>query len=99
MVFYRRLGNEYMSLPNTPIQEFKRLRGATASSEYEKEELRSQLQALADKNRAEKHRMDQLLEGVIHSQKGELERRKEEFGNLQANEPCTVLLVVLDKLP
>lgn len=28
--------------------------------------------------------MDELLEGVIHSQRGELEKRKEEFVNLQA---------------
>lgn len=28
--------------------------------------------------------MDELLDGVIHSQKGELERRKAEFVDLQA---------------
>lgn len=60
------------------------MRGATASGESEKEELRNQLKALAEKNRAEKRRMDELLEGVIHSQKGELERQKAEFVDLQA---------------
>lgn len=29
--------------------------------------------------------MDELLEGVIHSQKGELEMRKAEFGDLQVD--------------
>ena len=65
------------------MQEFERLRGATASGESEKDELRQQLQALAEKNRCEKDRMDELLEGVIHSQKGELEMRKAEFVDLQ----------------
>ncbi|CAM9785874.1 unnamed protein product, partial [Hapterophycus canaliculatus] len=59
--------------------EFERLRGATATGESEKKALRDQLKALAEKNRSEKHRMDELLEGVIHSQRGELEKRKEEF--------------------
>lgn len=59
------------------------MRSATASGRSEKEELRRQLRGLADKNRAEKRRMDELLQHVIHSQKGELERRKAEFGDLQ----------------
>lgn len=65
------------------IQEFERLRGATATGESEKKALREQLKALAEKNRSEKHRMDELLEGVIHSQRGELEKRKAEFVDLQ----------------
>lgn len=64
-------------------QEFERLRGATATGESEKRALQEQLKALAEKNRSEKHRMDELLEGVIHSQKGELEKRKAEFVDLQ----------------
>ncbi|CAM9689623.1 unnamed protein product, partial [Scytosiphon promiscuus] len=66
--------------------EFERLRGATATGESEKKALRDQLKALAEKNRSEKNRMDELLEGVIHSQKGELEKRKEEFVDLQASD-------------
>lgn len=65
-------------------QEFERLRGATATGESEKKALRDQLKALAEKNRCEKERMDELLEGVIHSQRGELEKRKAEFVDLQA---------------
>lgn len=68
------------------LQEFERLRNATASSESEKEELRQQLQALAGKNRDEKNRMEQLLEGVIHGQQGELEKQKMEFDDLQARQ-------------
>lgn len=63
------------------------MRGAATSGESEKEELRHQLNALAEKNRSEKRRMDELLEGVIHGQKGELERRKAEFVDLQASKP------------
>ena len=47
--------------------------------------MRQQLQSLAEKNRSEKDRMDELLEGVIHSQKGELEMRKAEFVDLQVD--------------
>lgn len=65
-------------------QAFERLRGATTSRESEKEKLRQELKVLAEKNRTEKRRMDELLDGVIHSQKGELEKRKAEFVDLQA---------------
>ena len=54
------------------------------SGESEKAELREQLKALAEKNRSEKCRMDELLGAVIHSQEGELERHKAEFVDLQA---------------
>lgn len=66
-------------------KEFERLRGATTTGESEKKALREQLKALAEKNRSEKRRMDELLEGVIHSQKGELEKRKAEFVDLQVS--------------
>lgn len=32
--------------------------------------------------------MDELLEGVIHSQRGELEKRKAEFVDLQVRKAC-----------
>ncbi|CAN0272545.1 unnamed protein product [Pylaiella littoralis] len=63
--------------------EFERLRGATAIGESEKKAMSDQLKSLAEKNRSEKRRMDELLEGVIHSQKGELEKRKAEYIDLQ----------------
>ncbi|CAM9449629.1 unnamed protein product, partial [Ectocarpus sp. 13 AM-2016] len=65
--------------------EFERLRGATATGESEKKALRDQLKALAEKNRCEKERMDELLEGVIHSQRGELEKRKAEFDTMDSH--------------
>lgn len=64
-------------------KEFERLRGATAIGECEKKAMSDQLKALAEKNRTEKRRMDELLERVIHSQRGELEKRKEEYVDLQ----------------
>lgn len=75
----------------TKLKEFERLRGATAIGESEKKAMTDQLKALAEKNRSEKHRMDELLEGVIHSQKGELEKRKAEYVDLQAR--CCLLLM------
>lgn len=65
------------------LKEFERLRGATAIGESEKKAMSDQLKSLAEKNRSEKRRMDELLEGVIHSQKGELEKRKAEYVDLQ----------------
>lgn len=72
-----------MFLYFVPPQEFERLKEEALSGTSEAAGLKVQLGLLQEKNAVEKAQMDRLLKSVIHSQEGELEKQKADYGELQ----------------